>query len=63
LDELQDLDLSDNQLSTVIDVLRKLPALRYCQLTGNPIAPEEIAQLQSALSHVEFTVDSRASGE
>ena len=57
LDELQDLDLSDNQLSTVIDVLRKLPALRYCQISGNPIAPEETAQLQSALAHVEFRVD------
>jgi hypothetical protein len=56
LDELQDLDLADNQLSTVIDVLRKLPALRYARLSGNPIAPEEIDQLQSELSHVEFTI-------
>jgi hypothetical protein len=49
LDELEELDLADNQLSTVIGVLGNMPALRYCWLAGNPIAPEEIDQLRRKL--------------
>jgi len=41
LDELQELDLADNQLSTVIGVLRKLPALRHCRLAGERLAERE----------------------
>ena len=52
LDELEELDLADNQLNTVIGVLQGLPALRYCWLAGNPIAPEEINQLRSQLCGV-----------
>jgi len=55
LDELEELDLAENQLSTVIGVLRRLPGLRYCWLTANPISAEEINQLQSELPNVQFT--------
>lgn len=59
LDELQELDLADNQLSTVIGVLRKLPALRHCRLARNPLPGEQISQLRSELPEVEFITSER----
>lgn len=54
LDELEELDLADNQLITVIGALRKLPALRFCCLAGNPLSPEELNQLRNELPQIEI---------
>lgn len=59
LNELEALDLADNQLSTVIGVLRNLPALRRCWLAGNPLAEGELNELRRELPRVEFIAEQR----
>ncbi len=52
LDELEELDLADNRLTTAIDILLKLPALRYCCLARNPLSAVEAEKLHAQLPHV-----------
>jgi hypothetical protein len=53
LDELEELDLADNLISDV-DLLQRMPALKWVSLRGNPIDPERLEQLQDTLEDVEI---------
>lgn len=58
LEDMTDLDLAANQISTAIGVLKRLAGLRFCNLSGNPISPEEIHRLRDELPDLELTSDS-----
>jgi hypothetical protein len=54
LADLEELDLGNNQLTSVIAIIRELPNLRYCTVNGNPISPDELDQLKSEFPNVEI---------
>jgi hypothetical protein len=46
---LHELDLRDNQLTTLPDALLSMPALRMIRIGGNPIPPEEVRRFSFLL--------------